>query len=93
MIEVQLKNLTDFKKLVNGQKTVFVKKNPDKFTYYVISDYTGVGIINVFESTYPLKFSEDFSPGESEGINVGSLVEIESISVYGRVLYERKSTQ
>lgn len=82
MIEIKLKNLTDFKRVSEGQKTVYVKKAPDKFTYYVLSDHAGVGILNVFTSEYSLKFTEDFNPEDPDRINVGFLVEIERISLY-----------
>jgi hypothetical protein len=85
MIQVQLKNLEDFKRLVNGQSIVFVKKTPHGFTYYVILKQAEGDTLNVFKSKHSLKFNEDFSPEKSEGIYVGSLVEIECISVQGRV--------
>ena len=84
MIQVQLKNLEDFKRLVGGQNIVFVKKTPHGFTYYVILKQAEVNTLNVFKSKDPLKFTEDFDPERSEDIYVGSLVEIESISVQGR---------
>ncbi|KYK33759.1 MAG: hypothetical protein HXS48_05070 [Theionarchaea archaeon] len=88
MIEMQLKNLADFKRLVRNRGTVFVKKTPDGFTYYVISEHAGVGIINVFKSEHSLKFDEDFNPEDPDSMSVGFLVEIEDISLNGRVLHE-----
>ena len=88
MIQVQLKNLGDFKRLVNGQSIVFMKKSIDGFTYYVLLKQFEVEIINVFKSKNPLMLTENFDPDECEGICVGSLVEIVSISVHGRVLHE-----
>ena len=85
MIQVQLKNLEDFKRLVSGQSIVFVKKTPHGFTYYVVLKEAEVNTLNIFKSKHPLKFTEDFNPEKSEDIYVGSLVEIESISVEGRV--------
>lgn len=87
MIGVQLKNLEDFKRLVKNQGTVFVKKTAQGFTYYVISEHAGVGVINMYKSEHPLQFNEDFNP-EEDSINVGFLVEIEDISLYGRVFHE-----
>ncbi|MBU7018600.1 MAG: hypothetical protein HXS44_13910 [Theionarchaea archaeon] len=85
MIQVQLKNLDDFKRLVGGQSIVFVKKTPHGFTYYIILKQAEVNTLNVFKSKHPLSFTEDFNLEKSEDIFVGSLVEIESISLHGRV--------
>lgn len=87
MIGVQIKNLEDFKKLVEGQKTVFVKKTPDRFTYYVVSNHSGVSVINAFTTDHSLNITEDFDP-EQDGIHVGYLVEIESITICKGVLNE-----
>lgn len=80
MIGIQIKNLEDFKRLVEDQKTVFVKKTPDKFTYYVVSNHSGVGVVNAFTTDRSLNFNEDFNPEKPDGIHVGFLVEIESIT-------------
>ncbi|MGD2248640.1 MAG: hypothetical protein PVF58_09555 [Candidatus Methanofastidiosia archaeon] len=82
MIKIQFKRLKDFKRLIEGRKTVYFKQNAEKqkFMYYVISKQDGVGIINVFRSTHPLKFTDGFDPEEPDCINVGFLVEIEAIS-------------
>ena len=88
MIEIKLKNLQDFKRIVEGQKTVYFKKTPHGFTYYLLSEHAGEGIINVFASEHPLNFNEDFNP-ELDGINIRFLVEIEEISPLWRVFYEQ----
>ena len=82
MIQIQLKNLADFKRIVEGQKTVFVKKGADGFTYYVVSEHAGIGVINVFKSEKSLKFNESFNPEEPSGINIEFLIEIEGISPF-----------
>jgi hypothetical protein len=89
MLEIQLKNREDFERVVEGQKTVYLKRTPHGFTYYVLSEYAGVGIINVFKSKDALKFTEDFEPDKSDGINVAFLVEIEHISLYEEGFHEQ----
>lgn len=80
MIEIELKNVRDFRRLVEGQKTVYFKKTSRGFTYYVVSTLGGVGVLNVFKSEHALTFNEDFNPAEPESITVASLVEVEDIS-------------
>jgi hypothetical protein len=82
MIRIQLKNVADFERIAKGQKTVYVKKGADGFTYYVVSDHAGIGVINVFKSEKSLKFNEGFNPEEQSAINVKFLIEIEGISPF-----------
>ena len=89
MLEIQLKNREDFARVVEGQKTIYLKRTPHGFNYYVLSEHAGVGIINVFKSKQALKFTEDFDPEKSDGICVGFLVEIEHISVYEEGYHEQ----
>jgi len=79
MIEIKLKNLEDFKRLVRSQGTVYFKKTPHGFTYYMISEEAKVGIAFAYESSRPLKFHENFDPEDPDGTSVGFLVEIEGI--------------
>lgn len=89
MIELTLKNLQDFKRIVEGQKTVHFKRTSHGFTYYLLSEHAGVGIINVFTSECPLKFNEDFNPEEPDGINVRVVVEVKGISPLWRGFHEQ----
>ena len=82
MIRIQLKNVADFKRIAKGQKTVYMKKSADGFTYYVVSEHAGIGVINVFKSEKSLKLNENFDPEEPDGINVKFLIEIEGISPF-----------
>ena len=80
MIEIQLKDIKDFKRLARSHKTVYFKENCKEFTYYVISEQAGVGVVNMFKSQAPLKIKENFHPEKPEEIPVEFLVEIESIA-------------
>lgn len=77
MIGVQLKNLDDFRRVAEGQKTIF-ERDSDRFTYYAVSGQAGVGIVNMFGSEKSLKFKEGFNI-ESDAISVEFLVDIEDI--------------
>ena len=79
MIEIRLKNLEDFKRLVRSQGTVYFKKSPHGFTYYVISEEARVGMVLAYESRQRLRFHENFDPEDPSGTSVGYLVEIEGI--------------
>ncbi len=77
MIGAQLKNLDDFKRVTEGQKTIF-ERDSDGFIYCVVSGQAGAGIVSMFGSEKSLTFKEGFNP-ESDGISVEFLVEIEDI--------------
>jgi hypothetical protein len=78
MIGMKIKNPEDFKRILQGQKTVCVKKNSDRFTYYVGSDHSGMSILNTMTTEEPLNLNEDCPPDE-DGLCVGLIVEIEEI--------------
>ncbi len=86
MIEIKLKHLEDFKRLVRSQGTVYFEKTSNGFTYYVISEEGRVGLVHAYQSNHPLKFNERFNPEDPDGTSVGYLVEIEGISF----LHERR---
>jgi hypothetical protein len=81
MIQVELKRLLSFKQLVKNHKTVYFKRNQQGFTYYVISEQSGVGVVNVFRSKHPIKFSESLNLEEPEEVCVDFLVEVDNISI------------
>jgi hypothetical protein len=81
MIQMELKRLLSFKQLARNHRTVYFKRNHQGFTYYVISEQSGVGVVNVFRSKQPIKFSESLNLKEPEEIRIDFLVEVDNISI------------
>lgn len=91
MIEIEVTNLEDFKRIVKSQKKVYGKKII-RGLIYVASKYIGMSMDTVVPSACLPESCENPNLSESKKIQGGSLAKIERISPYRRVLHGQEST-